>query len=134
MAKKTVGGELSHLPDRAATKLQLFFAEAKKELEAKLVDQFGQRFLDDFMGRLRAEVDRIPTNIREKTNQIIQETVQHTIAGIKGSMAAAQARVDAEQQRVWGDFIQKEIDKRIYATDTIVAVAKKVKELSSLGG
>jgi len=105
--------------DAAGAKLRAAFHAAEKAVKEKMKAEFGDEFIDTFMRRMRHEVERLPLNIEEQVRVLLREKLN----------AAVNGEVESRIREFWGDFIQKEIDKRLLSSDMVIALAKKIKEL-----
>lgn len=105
--------------DAAGAKLREAFRAAEKAVKAKMTAEFGDEFIRKFMDRMRDEVNRLPLNIEEQVSTLLRERLDSAVNG----------EVQNRVREFWGDFIQKEIEKKLCSSDVIILLAKKIKEL-----
>lgn len=129
MAKKTFEEEreergLSHPnTDVAGAKLRKAFRDAEEAVKLKMQKEFGEEFIQEFMSRMRQEVNRLPLNIDQQVQALISERLGAAFN------AQVNSEVQAQMKQFWGDFIQKEVAQAINNPALIITLVKKIKEI-----
>lgn len=106
--------------DKLHRQLKHAFEDVKVEVEKRLKAEMGGDFISVLSQKLEGIVERIPRRVDDRIDEIMRDRLKNLVEGT----------IKAEMRQMWGSFIQNEIVKYTTSADFVLAVAKKVKEIS----
>lgn len=103
--------------------------------ERKLREEFGPQIIDEFIHRIEASIascQKLPSVFEMRSD--IMGIVKNSIDDLKREVderikSILKNELEAAVRNIWANYVKGELDKRFASAQTVLDIAKKVKEL-----